>query len=74
MKRIFKKLAKKDKAKKTTVENEITLAIKAGMNDSTPAVQASWKNLFPNGKEPSPEEFITKLASEVLKRSIINSN
>jgi len=69
MKKIFKRTTKNDSFDKTEFENEITLAIKAGMANAEADVKDNWSKLFPNGEEPTPEEFIKTLAAEVIKRS-----
>lgn len=40
-------------------------AIRAGRENPDPSVQAMWNRLFPNGKEPTPEEFIKVVAGVV---------
>ena len=44
------------------VEQEITDAIRQAMQHPDPRVRQRWKDLWPNGTEPSPAEFLTTLA------------
>ena len=48
------------------VEQEIRAAIREARNHPDPLVQRRWKMLWPDG-EPSPEEFIAKLAALTKK-------
>lgn len=52
------------------VEREIQLAIDDAWETSRtdPAAKAYWDRLFPDGKKPSQEEFIRRLALEVKDR------
>ena len=49
------------------VEREIQVAIDEAWERSRkdPDIQAHWQRLFPDGKKPSQEEFIRRLAQEV---------
>lgn len=58
------------------VEREIQLAIDEAWeaSRSDPAAKAHWDRLFPDGKKPSQEEFIRRLAQELQDRqSLISS-
>lgn len=44
---------------------KMLVAIRAGRENPDPKVQAMWNRLFPDGKEPTPEEFIRVLAGVV---------
>lgn len=46
----------------------MTAVIRIG-NNSDPKVQAMWKELFPDGKEPTPEQFIRVLSDVVRQKS-----
>ncbi|MBQ8228795.1 MAG: sporulation initiation factor Spo0A [Clostridia bacterium] len=67
---ILKKVARKYKTDIAEVEREINKAIAVGMSDSDPEVQAKWRELFPDGRTPTPEELIITLAKEVQKHKI----
>lgn len=47
----------------------MTAVIRIGRNNSDPKVQAMWKELFPDGKEPTPEQFIRVLSDVVRQKS-----
>ncbi len=51
------------------VRDEISFAIKIAKSNTDPQVQAKWNELFPNGKEPTPEELI-----ETIKRKVLNGD
>lgn len=44
------------------VEREISAAIQQAMRHPSPLVQQRWKALFPDGKPPTPEQFLEKLS------------
>lgn len=64
---IIEKVAKEFGTTPDEVRKEMTIAIQAGMSNPDPKVQASWKRMFPDGKEPTPEQFIVALSDEVLR-------
>ncbi|MBQ4578872.1 MAG: hypothetical protein IJA84_07420 [Clostridia bacterium] len=44
------------------VEREIAAAIHEAIRHPDPQVRRRWKTLWPDGTEPSPAEFISRLA------------
>ena len=66
--KVIKKVAKAHGVSEKEVREEMQKAIRAGRESSDPNAQAMWNKLFPDGKEPAPEEFIRVLAGEVRAR------
>lgn len=64
---ILEKVAKKHGTTEEEVRKEISVAIRVGMRNPDPKVQETWKMMFPNGKEPTPEEFICVLSQRILR-------
>lgn len=62
---VFEKIAKLYGVPEQEVREEMKLAIKAGFESPNPQAQENWEKLFPNGKEPTPEEFIKVISNEV---------
>ena len=62
---VIKKIAKANGVSEKEVREEMRMAIKAAMANSDPQAKATWKMMFPNGKEPTPEEFIKALSGAV---------
>jgi len=62
---VIKKVAKAHGVSAKEVREEMLKAIRAGRENPDPNVQAMWKRLFPDGKEPTPEEFIRVVAGVV---------
>ncbi len=62
---VIKKVAKAHGVSAKEVREEMLKAIRAGRENPDPNVQAMWNRLFPNGKEPTPEEFIKVVAGVV---------
>ena len=44
------------------------------LSRSDPAMKAHWDQLFPDGKKPSREEFINRLALELHTREAMSNN
>ena len=61
--KVIKKVAKAHGVSEKEVREEMQKAIRAGRESSDPNAQAMWNRLFPDGKEPTPEEFILKVAT-----------
>ena len=64
-KNIFQLVAKQHGVTPEEVEREIKEAIRIGMTSQDPLVQARWKLIAPNGKEPTVDEFLTYLYSGI---------
>ncbi len=60
---VIKRVAKAHGVSVKEVREEMQKAIRAGRESSDPNAQAMWNRLFPDGKEPTPEEFILKVAT-----------
>ena len=63
---VIKKVANAHGVSEKEVREEMLMAIRAGRENLDPNVQAMWNRLFPDGKEPTPEEFI-KVIAEILQ-------
>lgn len=68
---VIKEVAKQNKTTPYEVKREISFAIQQGFNNPDPQIQAVWKRLFPDGKQPSPEEFIKVLSHEIVNGGVI---
>lgn len=66
---VIKRVAKAHGVSAKEVREEMLVAIRAGRENPDPKVQAMWNRLFPDGKEPTPEEFILKVATLAKSRS-----
>lgn len=62
---VIKKVAKTHGVTANEVKNEMICAINFAKENPDPKVQETWNRLFPDGKEPTPEEFIRVLVQEV---------
>ncbi len=65
MKKIFEKVAKEYNTVPEEVQKEMAVAIKAAMACEDPEKRKNWNKLFPENKEPSPEEFIATVIREI---------
>ena len=64
----YKKIAEKHGVMPKEVESEITQAIIAAYNAPVGSMEKeNFTKLFPHGKLPSNEEFINKMAEQVVK-------
>ena len=62
----IKKIAKRERKSESEIRKEMEKAILIGyMNNET---RCKWDSLFGLGRLPSPEEFISVLSREVVKR------
>lgn len=62
----IEKIAKKNNVPAETIRKEIAEAIRIGMSNPDIKVKQAWHEMFPNGEEPSPEEFIQKIVDKIL--------
>lgn len=63
---VIKKIAKRERKSENEIRKEMEKAILIGyMNNET---RCKWDSLFGIGRLPSPEEFISVLSREVVKR------
>lgn len=56
---IIAQVARKNNMTPETVEEEMQKAIRAAMATADPHAQALWRQIAPDGKEPSIETFLT---------------
>lgn len=69
MKKIFDSVAEKFETDKDEVKKEMKEAIILTMKEDDPQKRENFKALFPDGKAPSPEEFILRIAQEAIRRA-----
>lgn len=62
---VIKRVAKAHGVSVKEVREEMLVAIRAGRENPDQKIQEMWNRLFPDGKEPTPEEFIRILAGVV---------
>ena len=55
---IIRRIARENNTTPKQVEREMKEAIRAGMASDDPQAQAIWKQIAPDGKEPSIETFL----------------
>lgn len=67
-KKIIRQIAKKNGVTPQEVERDMKEAIRAGMASTDPTAQALWKQIAPDGKEPSIETFLKFCAGQVQNR------
>ncbi len=68
MKDVFKEIAKSENISEEEVRSEISNAIRLAMKSDSPQAKAFWSEISPDGKEPSPEEVVEKIAFIIKKR------
>lgn len=68
MKNIFKEIAREENVSEEEVRKEISEVIRLAMQSDEPQAKKFWAEIAPDGKEPSPEEAIEKVASIIKKR------
>ena len=68
-KEIIRQIAKQHGVTPEQVEADIKEAIRAGMGSTDPHAQELWKQIAPDGKEPSIETFLNYCAGELHKRT-----
>ena len=57
-KQIIRRIAREHNVTPKQVEEDIKEAIRAGMASNDPQAQAIWKQIAPDGKEPSIKTFL----------------
>lgn len=70
---VFKTIAKQQNKTLEQVRGEIIEAIDYAMANPDPEVKAFWKELAPDGKAPSPEDFV-QIMAEIAKMQGITGN
>lgn len=63
--KIIKTIAIREGVSEAKVYDQIKTAIFLGFNNPDSAVKAYWQKISPDGKMPTPEQFIKTLAKEV---------
>lgn len=67
-KKIIRQIAKENGVTPEQVEADMKEAIRAGMASTDPHAQELWKQIAPDGKEPSLDTFLKFCAEQVNKR------
>lgn len=67
-KEIIRQIAKQHGVTPEQVEADMKEAIRAGMGSTDPHAQELWKQIAPDGKEPSLDAFLKFCADQVDKR------
>ena len=67
-KKIIRQIAKQNGVTPQEVINDMKEAIRAGMASTDPHAQELWKQIAPDGKEPSLDTFLKFCAEQVNKR------
>ena len=66
---IFEEIARDNNTTPQAVENEIRYAIQEAMKSKDPKAQMLWKQISPDGKEPSIERFLQFVSNIIDERS-----
>ena len=66
-KEIIQEIARQNNVTPEEVEYEMRQAIRFGMQSKDPEAQRLWKQIAPNGKEPSIETFLKFCANRLKK-------
>lgn len=64
-KKIIRQIAREQGVTPKEVEADMKEAIRAAMSSTDPVAQEVWKQLAPDGKEPTIEEFLKFCATRV---------
>lgn len=67
-KEIIAQIAKRNNTTEKQVEEEIKAAIREAMASKDPKAQALWKQISPDGKEPTIDAFLDFCAAELNRR------
>ena len=67
-KEVIKKIAKEQGTSPKKIEDEMRCAIREAMASKDPQAQALWKQIAPDGKEPSIDRFLEFCADLLNKR------
>ncbi|MBQ3189606.1 MAG: hypothetical protein IJB60_09305 [Bacteroidaceae bacterium] len=67
-KKIIKQIATEHGVTPEQVEADMREAIRAGMASTDPHAQALWKQIAPDGKEPSIEQFLEFVSGRVKSK------
>ena len=66
-KEIIEQIARENHTTPEVVEEEMRSAIRAAMASNDPHAQALWKEIAPDGKEPSIETFLRFCVNRINK-------
>ena len=68
-KKIIKQIAKREGVTEQQVEKDMKKAIRLAMASPNPDAQKFWKQIAPDGEEPSVDAFLKAISTEVVKRT-----
>lgn len=68
-KKIIKQIAKREGVTEKQVENDMQEAIRLAMTSPNLDAQKFWKQISPDGSEPSVDTFLKAISAEILKRT-----
>ena len=68
-KKIIKQIAMKNGVSPAEVEADMREAMQAGMASTDPKAQEFWKQVAPDGKEPSIDRFLELVSGEAKSRT-----
>lgn len=68
MNNIFRKISRAERISEEKVKSKISEAIRIAMKSEKTEAKAFWTEIAPDGREPSPEEVIEKIATIIKKR------
>ena len=63
---IIKKIAKENGVTPKQIKKDMKEAIQIGMSSQDPVAQAFWKQIAPDGKEPSIDTFLKYCANRIV--------
>lgn len=66
--KVITKVARQHAMASNEIKKEMAFAIEKGFNSPDNNVQAMWKELFPDGNQPTPEQFIKVLAKKIKRK------
>lgn len=67
--RIIHTIARKNGVTAEEVKADIRSAIRAGMSSNDPHAQAIWKQIAPNGIEPSIDAILDFMANRIVEQN-----
>lgn len=67
--KIIKTIAKIEDTTEHQIEKEMQEAIRLAMVSKNPDAQRFWKQISPDGSEPSVDTFLKAISAEVSKRT-----
>lgn len=69
---IIREVANKNGVSEKEVRKEMKIAIRAAMQSTDPIAQFFWKQIAPDGREPSIDKVIAALTSRIQNNSFLS--